>query len=92
MNIQLVNQFFEKMSRDPGLQEEFVALAARHGIELLDDALSEDALAEVSGGTGMDQLRLQTYLERQQAFFSALSNVMKKASDTQSAIISNLKS
>jgi hypothetical protein len=79
MNIQLVNQFFEKMSRDPGLQEEFVALAARHGIDFMDDALSEDDLAEVSGGTPMHQ------------FFSTLSNVMKKASDTQSAIISNLK-
>ena len=39
----------------------------------------------------MDQLRLQTVMERRAKALEMQSNLMKKSSDTQSTIIQNLK-
>ena len=39
----------------------------------------------------MDQLRLQMAMDRRSKLISTLSNVLKKASDTQQAITQNLK-
>ena len=47
-----------------------------------------DGMSELSD---MDQLRLQMAMDRRSKLISTLSNVLKKASDTQQAITQNLK-
>lgn len=55
----------------------------------IDDTVSrKDSLSEMGE---MMSLRLQMYQERRGKFFATLSNIMKKNSDIQSGIISNLK-
>jgi len=48
----------------------------------------KDSLADL---TQEQQLRLQLYQDRYSKFFQALSDIMKKSSDTQNAIITNMK-
>jgi hypothetical protein len=98
MSIQRWNQFLEVMSRTPDLQKEFIALAARHGIDFLGGELSEAELATVSGGTGEEivspegTLYVDTlYMEQRQKFQDMLSDMMKAASDAKSTMIANLK-
>jgi hypothetical protein len=47
-----------------------------------------DSLSDLSD---VEQLRLQQLMDRRQKLFETLSNLMKKFSDTQSAIVSNMK-
>jgi len=47
-----------------------------------------DSLGDLSQ---TESLRLQVAMERQSKFFSTLSNIMKKSSDTSSGIIANTK-
>jgi ABC-type transporter Mla subunit MlaD len=54
------------------------------------DAAAEQ-LQSISDITETMQLRLQMYMDRRSKFVEALSNIMKKQSDTAAAIIANLK-
>jgi hypothetical protein len=49
------------------------------------------ATAQMSAMSPQDQLKLQMLMDRQAAAELALSNMMKSAHDTQSAILSNMK-
>jgi hypothetical protein len=79
--------------------DDVVAFAARKGYKLLaddGDELADAQLDKVAGGTdGSDDadlsLRLAAYAERRAKFQETLSNMMKKMSDTQNAIVNNLK-
>ena len=55
------------------------------------DATDKDDSDSLGDLTEMQQLRLQMYMERRQKAYEMLSNIMKKQSDTQDAIIGNLK-
>ena len=62
---------------------------ARAAVTQPDDIKAKmDAQSEMAE---MDQLRLQTVMERRAKALEMLSNLMKKSSDTQSTIIQNLK-
>ena len=50
MSNQTVMAFLESATRDPELQRELVALAAKYGYDFSSDELSESELAKVSGG------------------------------------------
>jgi len=52
---------------------------------------AQNSTAQLSDMSTMQQMRLQMIMDRRSKFLDALSNVMKSASDTQSAVIANLK-
>jgi hypothetical protein len=56
-----------------------------------DQALGDSELDAVSGGSTLDQLRMQMVMERMNKAYSAASNLLKKQAETSDAIISNLK-
>ncbi len=96
MNAQQVGEFFEKMSQSPDLLKEFVALAARHGIDISDDQLSEVDLANVSGGTtGEDAARkeliTQNRMQMIEEAFHTVSQTSKSGHQMSQDVISNLK-
>jgi hypothetical protein len=52
MNPDALNQFFKKLAQDKAMCTEFVAFAAKHGVEF--GELSDDELDNVAGGTNED--------------------------------------
>ncbi len=48
----------------------------------------KDSLSDLSQ---MQSLRLQMYMDRRSKLYETLSNLMKKAGDTDSTIVGNLK-
>ena len=50
MNTKALETFLRRLGQDEALRAEFVALAARHGIEFGTEELSEEALEGVAGG------------------------------------------
>ncbi len=50
-----------------------------------------DSTTQMGDMSSETQLRLQMAMDRRSKFLEAISNVMKSASDTQSAVIANLK-
>jgi hypothetical protein len=67
MNIRDLSEFVATMARNPELQKEFVALAARYGVSFGDDQLSEAELESVSGGTATQES--STGLQQQSTAF-----------------------
>ena len=91
--------FLQLAAEKPELARELADLAARYGFEFTDTGeLDDDDLAEVAGGTGdlsslsqMDQLQLQTAVDKKQQAIQTLSNMLNKISSTQDDIVSNIK-
>jgi hypothetical protein len=52
---------------------------------------SKNQLDTMGDLSSLQQMRMQTYLDRRSKAYETLSNVMKKMSDTSSAITQNLK-
>lgn len=50
MSREAVAAFLEEAKRDPDLQKEITALAAKHGYDFTSDELNEADLADVAGG------------------------------------------
>ena len=57
----------------------------------LANAVAAEQLASLSELSETMQLRLQMLMDRRAKFIEALSNLLKKQSDTASAIVSNMK-
>ncbi len=61
--------------------------AAKQGVR----SAQTNSANQVSDMSDMDSMRLQMLMDRRSKLLDAMSNVMKSTSDTQSAIIGNLK-
>jgi hypothetical protein len=91
--------FLQLAAEKPELAKELADLAARYGFQFSDTGeLDENDLAQVAGGTGdvsslsqLDQLQLQTAVEKKQQAIQTLSNTLKEMSSTQDDIVSNIK-
>ena len=71
------------------LARERADLAAGEAAAIRDDVTDQlDALSELSELTS---LRLQMAMDRRSKFIEALSNLLKKISDTEDSIVTNLK-
>jgi hypothetical protein len=71
-----------KAHRDGAVDENLIRSAG---------AVITDQLSSLSEMTEQTSLRLQMAMDRRSKFIEALSNLLKKQSDTASGIISNLK-
>ena len=65
----------------------------RRGKDAMRDAIGDEkgAMDSISDMSKLQQLRMQTYMDRRQKALETLSNLMKKASDTSSSIVQNMK-
>ncbi len=73
----------DEVVTDPLLQKRILKL--RKTLPTAPEAAAMDEAQQ------LEQLRLQSALDRQSKTFQALSNIMKKKSDSEAAIIGNLK-
>ena len=70
---------------------ELAEIASRHGSGLSDQAL-EDVAGGTTGGISEEMsLKLQVQMERRSKIIQTLSNILKKISNTQDGMISNIK-
>ncbi len=88
-----VEKVFLRMSRAQTDLTTFYALAAvaRYGALTLSLERHEDSLDSLADLTEDVQLRLQLLMDRRSKAMEALSNIMKKISETSDTIIQNLK-
>jgi predicted ribosomally synthesized peptide with nif11-like leader len=104
-NETLSQQLSELEGRPDSSLQQVIELGAAQGLTFTAKELA-DALAErqkrsqelddtqldvVSGGTTIDQLRMQMMMERQAKATQSVSNMLKKFAETSDTIISNLK-
>jgi hypothetical protein len=70
-----LTRFAEAMARNPELKQEWLALAARYGVDLSGGQMSDDELGKVAGGVDAN---------------TAVSNTSKKLDSTASALVRNI--
>ena len=56
MSKEAVAAFLEEIPRDPDLQKEIVALAAKHGHDFTTDELNDADLDAIAGGFDLDEI------------------------------------
>lgn len=84
-----MTEFLQLAADNPELVAKLVKLAAEYGFEFTGEEMSEEELGKVAGG--LDDLQLQSMMQRTTKFTTTLSNVLKSMSDSQTSITGNLK-